>query len=183
MPTTIRTVTYEQWLNMPMVENAIEEVMNGEIRITPPPKLKHTLIVERLAQLLRNQVSQADVLVLIPQFGFTMRRESLTSRVPDLAMFVKKNMVEQDGYVHPAPEFLVEVLSPANTRRRVADKIRDYEIIGAPEVWILSPEAQTAEVLLLENNKLVTNRILAQGHLSPRHFPLVAVDVSAIWPD
>jgi Uma2 family endonuclease len=91
--------------------------------------------------------------------------------------------LEQDGYVQSAPEFIVEVLSPANTRRNLAEKIGDYEILGAPEVWILSPEAQTAEVLLLENNKLVTNRVLAQGHLSPKHFPLVAVEVSAIWPD
>jgi len=33
MATTTRTVTYEEWLNMPMVDDAIEEVVNGEIRI------------------------------------------------------------------------------------------------------------------------------------------------------
>jgi hypothetical protein len=36
MATTTRTVTYEEWLNMPVVEDAIEEVVNGEIRIMPP---------------------------------------------------------------------------------------------------------------------------------------------------
>ena len=33
MATTTRTVTYEEWLNMPLVDDAIEEVVNGEIRI------------------------------------------------------------------------------------------------------------------------------------------------------
>jgi hypothetical protein len=33
MATTTRTVTYEEWLNMPVVDDAIEEVVNGEIRI------------------------------------------------------------------------------------------------------------------------------------------------------
>ena len=29
------TVTYEEWLRMPEVQDAIEEVVNGEIRIMP----------------------------------------------------------------------------------------------------------------------------------------------------
>jgi len=33
MATTTRTVTYEEWLHMPVVDGAIEEVLNGEIRI------------------------------------------------------------------------------------------------------------------------------------------------------
>lgn len=31
-----KTVTYEEWLRMPEVGDAVEEVVNGEIRITPP---------------------------------------------------------------------------------------------------------------------------------------------------
>jgi len=38
MATTTRTVTYEEWLNMPVVEDAIEEVVNGEVRLMPPNK-------------------------------------------------------------------------------------------------------------------------------------------------
>ena len=63
------------------------------------------------------------------------------------------------------------------------EKIRDYESIAAPELWIVSPEAQTVEVLLLQTGKLVTDRVVTQGQLSPKLFPGVAIDVSAIWPD
>lgn len=38
-----RTVTCEEWLAMPQVEDSIEEVVNGEIRIMPPAKLLHAL--------------------------------------------------------------------------------------------------------------------------------------------
>ncbi len=31
-----KIVTHEEWLRMPIVEDAIEEVVNGEIRIIPP---------------------------------------------------------------------------------------------------------------------------------------------------
>jgi Uma2 family endonuclease len=78
---------------------------------------------------------------------------------------------------------VVEVLSPANTRAERAEKLRDYEELGIPEVWILSPEARTFEVLQLMNGKLRTVRVLTQGQLSPQRFPDVAVDILSIWPD
>jgi len=98
-------------------------------------------------------------------------------------MFVKKNMVEQDGYIHSAPELVVEVLSPANTRAERAEKLRDYESLRIPEVWVLSPEARTIEVLQLLDGKLRTAQVMVQGQLSPKLFPAVAIDVSSIWPD
>jgi Uma2 family endonuclease len=183
MATTTRTVTYEEWLNMPVAEDAIEEVVNGEIRILPPNKWKHTIIVENLSDALKAHVDRKAVRVVATVFGLIIRKTPLTSRVLDLAVFIKQNIVEQDGYIHSAPELVVEVLSPANTRRLMNEKIRDYESIAVPELWIISPEAQTVEVLLLQNGKLVTERVVTQGQLSPKLFPGVAIDVPSIWPD
>jgi hypothetical protein len=45
MATGTKPVTYEEWLEMPVVADATEEVVNGEIRIMPPPKITHTLVV------------------------------------------------------------------------------------------------------------------------------------------
>lgn len=41
-------VTYQEWLGMPEVTDAREEVVNGEVRITPPAKWKHAMAVERV---------------------------------------------------------------------------------------------------------------------------------------
>ena len=183
MATTTRTVTYEEWLKMPVMEDAIEEVVNGEVRTMPPNKWKHALIVQNLARALDRQVNEHEVLVLTTQFGLIIRQRPLTSRIPDLAMFVKKDVVEHDGYIHSAPELVVEVLSPANTRAERAEKLRDYEALGIPEVWVLSPEARTFEVLQLLDGKLRTVQVLTQGQLSPQRFPGVAVEVSSIWPE
>ena len=183
MATQTRTVTYEEWLNMPVVDDAIEEVVNGETRIMPPNKWKHTIIVENLSDALKAQVDRKAVRVDATVFGLIIRKTPLTSRVPDLAVFIKQNIVEQDGYIHSAPELVVEVLSPADTRRLMNEKIRDDESIAAPELWIVSLGAQTVEVLLLQDGKLVTERVVTQGQLSPKMFPGVAIDVPSIWPD
>jgi Uma2 family endonuclease len=111
-----------------------------------------------------------------------IRKLPLTSRVPDLAVFELASLVEQDGYVDSAPKLLAEVLSPANTRRHIEEKLADYASIGAPEVWLISPEARTVEFLYLENEFLHSAHILARGVLTPKLFPHVSVDIASIWP-
>lgn len=180
MATTPKTLTYEEWLRLPEVEG-VEEVVNGEIQKMPPNKVLHADTVENLAGLLREKVNRETVQVRVSTFGLVIRREPLTMRVPDIAVFIRNNVVEQDGYIQSAPELAVEVLSPANTRAERAAKLRDYESIGVPEVWVVSPEAQTVEVLLLQDGRLATAALLRQGELRPVHFPGVAAEVSAIW--
>jgi Uma2 family endonuclease len=181
MATTSKILTYEEWLRLPEVEG-VEEVVNGEIVKMPPNKIVHADIVENLADLLKAQLDRRTVQVRISTFGLVIRREPLSTRVPDIAVFIRSNVVEEDGYIHSAPELVVEVLSPANTRSERAGKLRDYEILGVPEVWVVSPEAQTVEILLLQDGRLATTTLLREGQLKPTHFPDDAVDISAIWP-
>jgi len=183
-PPSLKTVTYEEWLRLPEVTDEIEEVVNGEIRLSPPHKWKHSQIVSRVYDQIRPQVDDRKVMVISASFGLIIRRDPLTSRIPDLAVFELSTMVEQDGYVHSAPQLVVEVLSPSNTRHEREEKLGDYAALGVPEVWVVSPEARTVEVLYLENGYLRGSApILAVGLLKPRRFPGVQVDISGIWPD
>jgi Uma2 family endonuclease len=129
------------------------------------------------------QVDDREIKVKASQFGLIIRRSPLTSRVPDLAIFEAATMVEQDGYIYSAPQLVVEVLSPANTRREREDKLGDYASIGVPEVWVVSPEARTVEILYLADGYLRSAQILREGILAPRHFPAVKIDIAQIWPD
>jgi Uma2 family endonuclease len=164
------TVTYEEWLGMPEVSDAIEEVINGEVRITRAPKWFHARILELMSRLLASQLDEPEYFVATAQFGLVIRKQPLTVRVPDLAVFQKRSIVEQDGFVHSAPQLIAEVLSPGE---RIAEKLADYAALGVPEVWVISPEARTVEV----------NGRLAHGVLTPQLFPSVAVEIARMWPD
>ena len=181
MATTPKVLTHEEWLKLPAAEG-IEEVVNGEIRKMPPNKVLHADVVENLADLLKAQVDRGKVQVRVSNFGLVIRRDPLTTRVPDIAMFIRSNVVERDGYIHSAPELVVEVLSPANPRLERTEKLKDYESLGVPEVWVVSPEAQTVEVLLLTDGLLTTSAVLREGALQPSKFPGVTVAVELIWP-
>ena len=182
MATTPKILTYEEWLTLPEVEG-VEEVVNGEIVKMPPNKVIHADILENLADLLKSQVDRRTVQVRVSTFGLVIRRDPITTRVPDIAVFIRSNVIAQDGYIHSAPELVVEVLSPANTRAERAGKLRDYESLGVPEVWVVSPEAQTVEILLLQDGRLATTSLLREGQLKPTRFPEVSIDVSSIWPE
>ena len=177
------TVSYEEWLTLPEVSEGIEEVVNGEIRIMPPAEWTHTQVVERLNDAIRALRDPQRVLVITANFGLIIRERPLTSRVPDLAVFEKSTIIEKDGYVHSAPQLAVEVLSPANSRKEREEKLQDYAELGVPEVWVVAPEGRTVEVLYLEDGRLRRSAILAEGTLTPRHFPEVHIEISGIWPD
>ena len=82
------------------------------------------------------------------------------------------------------PQLVIEVLSPANSRRERAEELADYAEPGVPEVWIVSREARTVEVPHLENAQYTRAQILAAGDLlKPRIVPHVQVDIARIWPD
>jgi Uma2 family endonuclease len=181
MATTPKTLTYEEWLALPETEG-IEEVVNGEIRKMPPNKAIHADTVENLADLLKERLDRRTVRVRVSNFGLVIRRDPVTVRVPDIAVFVREKEMKEDGYFHSAPELIVEGLSPGNTRAEREEKLADYASLGVPEVWVVSPEAQTVEVLWLQDGRLVPTAIVRAGELTPMHFPAARIDIAAIWP-
>jgi Uma2 family endonuclease len=179
---TIKTVTYEEWLLMPEVQDAVEEVVNAQIRIMPAPEWSHGEIIDVVHGLIRPQVDERVAKVVAAPFGLVIRRAPLNVRVPDLSVFKRDTIVVEDGYVHSAPQ-LVEVVSVSDTKATIEEKLADYSALGVPEVWLVSPEARTVEVLYLEDGRLRRELLLAGDVLTPKHFPTVKVEIAAIWPE
>lgn len=168
---------------MPEVHDRIEEVVNGEVRITPPNKWGHTRVIQSIRWQLEQHLDPNEVYVVDSVLGLVIRRDPLTTRVPDLAVMIAAKIVEIDGYIHSAPELVVEVLSPANTRLEREEKLRDYESVGVPELWVVSPEARTIEILQLgADRRLQTVAIVNQGQIRPKLFPQAVVEIAQIWP-
>jgi len=178
-----KTVTYEEWLRMPEVSDAVEEVINGEIRIMSSPAWSHCEIVDSIRDLILPQTDKRSVRVTTSLFDLVIRMDPLVVRVPDLAVFERSTIIEKDGRIRSAPQLVVEVLSPSNTRREREEKLADYALIGVPEAWIVSPEGRTVEVLHLEEGRFRRVQVLAEGVLTPKHFPEMKVDIARIWPE
>src|SRR5215469_153001 len=117
MATLPKVVTYEEWLEMPMTQDACEEPVNGEIRLMPPNRAPHPEVVDNLTMAFHSQLDRRLTKFFASTFGLVIRKEPLTCRSPDVAVFERSTMIEQDGYIHSAPQLVTEVLSPSETRR------------------------------------------------------------------
>jgi Uma2 family endonuclease len=108
--------------------------------------------------------------VLKAPLDIVIRRDPLRTRQPDLLFLSAERTGGTTGaqltgmrLLSHIPDLVIEVLSPTNTRREVADKLEDYRSIGVREGWIVSPDAFTVEVVRLSAEGLQTLVIFGTG--------------------
>lgn len=183
MATVPKLLTYEDWLRMPPVEDGRDEVVKGEYRFMPPNHYPHAEVIDELIAQLHAQIDRKKIRTLGSTFGLMISRDPLTCRSPDLGVYWRERDVLEDGNHVNAPDLIIEVISPSETRRRKEEKMEDYASIGVPEAWLCSPEAQSVEVRKLVNGRLTIDRIVVEGTLEPVRFPGVKIVVQEIWPE
>ncbi len=180
-------ITYEDSLAMP--EDRLEEIVDGESRIMPPPTPGHWKVLNRILRVLMRQLSEEEHEISKTDVGLGIkRRPVLTYRIPDIAVFsvsaLAKDRAEHgksDIYIWTPPELVVECLSPSNRKGSIERLRQDYESIRAPEVWFIDPQSRTLTVHILEDASLVAKQRLQEGVLSPVRLPQVRVNIDELW--
>jgi Uma2 family endonuclease len=65
--------------------------------------------------------------------------------------------------IEVAPDLVVELLSSDERRQSLAGKLADYAVLGVLEAWLVSPEAETIEVLSLEGESHARCGLFGRG--------------------
>ncbi|MDW8320405.1 MAG: Uma2 family endonuclease [Armatimonadota bacterium] len=150
-----KKITYEEWLQMPET-NQPYEVVDGEIRMSPAPNLLHQFLIGEIIALLREGVPKEQGVVLGSPVDIIVSRSLFKTRQLDimLVLFRKDGWQNLQAVLEAppgevVPDLVIEVLSPSERRQTVEEKIEDYRRIGVREFWLVSPEAETVEVLRL----------------------------------
>jgi Uma2 family endonuclease len=183
MATTSHILSYEEWLQLPTVEDGTDEVVNGVLRFMPPTRYPHAEIIRRLTRVIDRQIDDKRIGLLGSNFGLMISREPLTCRSPDLILFWRDKMEIRDGLYYSAPALVVEIISPSENRRRKEGKMADYARIGVPEVWLGDPPTKTLEVRRLSNGRMEPVSVMTEGTVEPVEFPGVRVAIPEIWPE
>ena len=151
-----KRLTYEAWLALPEMKQRYE-IIDGVLSMPPAPTPSHQWFTLEISVRLRSFVNERDLgVVLAAPVDLLIQRAPLRTRQPDILYL----SAERTGIRGPAelrglqfleipPDLVVEVLSPSNTRRDIESKLEDYRRIGVEECWLVSPEAETTEVLSL----------------------------------
>ncbi len=68
---------------------------------------------------------------------------------PDLCVFCDKNKIDKRG-AEGAPDLVIEILSPGNSKRDTKDKLNIYEESGIKEYWIVRPDEKNVSIYVLD---------------------------------
>lgn len=146
-----KPLTYEDYLALPEIEGRYD-IIDGElILMSPAPTSLHQRVLLQLTLRLGPFVLERQLgEIYFAPLDIVIRRRPLRTRQPDL-MFIRAERVDAivKDMIEGAPDLVVEILSPGNTRTQIEKKLKDYASIGVSECWIVSPEARTIEVLRL----------------------------------
>lgn len=80
-----------------------------------------------------------------------MDSEIATVVQPDIVVVCDESKLDEAG-CKGAPDLVVEILSPSTARRDLKEKFNLYENRGVREYWIVTPEAKTVMVFLLDQD-------------------------------
>jgi Uma2 family endonuclease len=134
-------------------EDQKAEFINGEVVVHSPVASEHEMASFNLAQLMNLYVQKHDL-------GRVTHEKALISLTrndyePDICFFdaTKAAAIKPRQMKFPAPDLIVEVLSPSTERIDRTTKFEDYADHGVGEYWIVDPAKRTIEQYLLSGDQ------------------------------
>ena len=146
--TTTRLVTLEEFAALP--EFPRYELVKGVLVEKMYASREHEITVVRVSRHVDGHTDEHDLgEVYGSNRAFVTGPESpASSRLPDVS-FVSNERLRPDLFgalFDGAPDLAVEVLSPSNTEREIAQKVAEYLAAGGKAVWVFDPIERTLTV-------------------------------------
>jgi Uma2 family endonuclease len=146
--------TYADYLRWQFQERV--ELIKGYIRRMAAPSVRHQRISTRIQGPLwsflhdkKCDVFSApfDVRLPLPEQRQTPDKTDTVVQ-PDLCVICDRGKLDERGCIG-APDLIVEILSPGNSRKEMRDKYELYEAAGVLEYWVVFPSEQVLQRYIL----------------------------------
>ena len=135
-------------------EGTLCEVIDNVLYMSPAPKYNHQNLILLLAKRIDAYLEKSNIgEVIISPFDVYLE-EFLSAVQPDLLVVLNQNrsILKEDGYIHGAPDIIIEVLS-SDTKRDLVKKKSLYERAKVKEYFTVNPENREITAWLLKENK------------------------------
>jgi Uma2 family endonuclease len=156
-------LTFEEFEALPD-EPGKRELLDGELIVMPPPKLRHTRIQHRIRRLLELYVHANQLGVVYTDAGCKLGKRHWLQPDVSFVRTVQDESAGPDDYLEGAPALAVEVISESNTAEAVDRKLNEYFRGGAEEVWVFYPKTRHVwqyrrgeRIALLHNERLTSS--------------------------
>ncbi|MBO9675098.1 MAG: Uma2 family endonuclease [Sphingobacteriaceae bacterium] len=150
------TYSYSNYLNWLFPERV--ELIKGKIfKMSPAPSRVHQEVAGNIFLKLGNFLNGKPCKVYSAPFDVRFPKESKADKdvytvlQPDICVVCDKSKLDDRGCIG-APDIVVEILSPGNTKTELLHKYRIYEEFGVKEYWVVSQSDQSILIYTLDDS-------------------------------
>ncbi len=131
------------------------ELIDGDIYFMAPPRVKHQRMSMELSVLIRNHIKskKGSCSVFAAPFAVYLNNDLYNYLEPDISVICDKNKLDDKG-CNGAPDWVIEITSPASRKMDYMIKLFKYENSGVREYWIVDLEKERVTVYYFENNTM-----------------------------
>ena len=196
IPGVTRPMTYEEYLRSPE-ERARYDILDGykvyrrygKEEMASPTR-QHQRLVRRIARQFEDFVA-AGLLgeCFVAPCDVLIRHIPLKSRQPDVLLISQERLGQNlpddsPAPLDPAPELVVEIISPSERPGQRTAKLSDYHHVDVREVWQVFAETKTIEVISLTDDAIETVGTYKSGEsVVSVTFPGLIVAVDALFEE
>lgn len=154
--------TYADYMTW-MFDQRVELFKGWVKEMSPAPNMSHQRISWQLSMEIGNFIKGKSCEAFSAPFDVRLIGKSKSKKAkddnavytvvqPDICVICDKNKLDERGCIG-APDWIIEIVSPGNTKKEIDDKYSIYEENGVREYWIIQPTDETVTVFDLKNNK------------------------------
>lgn len=186
-----KSYTYSDYLKWRFSE-MVELIKGRVVRMSPAPSREHQEISFELLLVLGQyfrkkqcKVYHAPFDVRLPLPSNDGQQEPINTVVqPDICVVCDLSKLDQQG-CNGAPDWIIEILSPATSKKDLTEKFDLYQQAGVKEYWVVHPsEATIIPYRLNTQGQYETLRptpFVKGEHIPSGLFPDLLVDLDSIF--
>ena len=164
------------------------ELMDGFVKLMAAPKDIHVEVCSNIHGNLWNFLNQnrGDCKIRIAPYDVRFPRGETANNVifdvvqPDICIICDLSKIDDNGCIG-APDFIVEVHSPSNTKKIMNYKFNLYEKHGVREYWVVYPKDRSIVVFLNKDGKYNDGTVYEKGQIPITIFENCSIDFSSIF--
>ncbi len=169
------------------------EIIKGIIfKMAPAPNRNHQEISGRLYLIFGNYFIENPCNLYSAPFDVRLPRKKgesadeliITVVQPDLCVICDNEKLDERGCIG-APDLIIEILSPGNSKKEMKDKFNVYEESGVREYWIVFPVEKSVIIYSLnEEAKYIGSRLYTvDDNIKSTIFPELVIELNYIFKD
>lgn len=185
-----KSYTYADYLTWNFQERL--EILKGRIfKMSPAPSRKHQRISKEISGIFYNYFKNKSCEFYVAPFDVrlinykksTADNQITTVFQPDICVICDKEKLDDRGCIG-APDLIVEILSPGNSKKEMDIKFDLYEENGVKEYWIVEPFQKSILIYTLQNDTYIGLKPIAEeGLVHSPLFPEMSFNVEEVFKD